>query len=204
MIISSAVAVTLDEVCLRIDAVQHLPAIQRLVDSERERQEFEEYLGAPFDPLAPIADRRFAPIGGRRFLGGRYNTEDFPAFYLSRSQDSARAEVVHYNPPAKLKEALAVHGPIHLAVNEWHVTGSAEDLLPAVASEPRLTAHSWGFCQEVGADVRSRVDTVVAPSARLSGGVNLAIFRRHRVASVNLGPRLRLDLGEDDAVVFVD
>lgn len=203
MLVASAIHEELNEVCVRIDAVQYIPATRRLVATDRDLQELAEYLEEPVDVLEPIADRRFRPIEGK-YLDGRYNSSEFPAFYVSRNLESARAEILHYNPIAKLQKFAAVQRPLHFGITEWNVAGPAENLLPATSTEPRLTADDPTFCRDVGSDVRSRVDAVVYPSARLSGGANIAVFRRHRAAGRTRGADLRLDVTELGTVAFLD
>lgn len=203
MLIAAAVREELDEVCVRIDAVQYIPATRRLVDTDRDLQELVEYLEEPADVLAPIADRRFIPVKGK-YLDGRYNSIDFPAFYVSRNTESARAEILHYHPIEKLRKFADVHRPLHFGITEWDIAGAAENLLPATSTEPRLTADDPAFCRDVGSDARTRVDAVVYPSARLSGGENIAVFRRHRASGKGRGADLRLDVTELGTVAFLD
>lgn len=203
MIVATALSVTLDEVGVRLDAVVHVDAAFRLLSEPNDQAELQEYLGGAVDPIAPIADRRFE-LAGTGYRAGRYNSEAFPAFYISRDEDASRAEVLHYNPIDKVRDALEAYQPIYLELTEWRLASSAEDLLPPATVDTRLTQDDWGFCQAVGADVRSRVDAIVYPSARLAGAANYAVYERGRVTSLpRAGRKLELRLDATNKVVFV-
>lgn len=203
MIVATALSVTLNTIGVRLDAVVHVEAASRLLGDPSDQAELQEYLGGAVDPIAPIADRKFE-LAGTGYRTGRYNSEAFPAFYISRDEAASRAEILHYSSIGKVKDALAVHQPIYLELTEWRLASSAEDLLPPATVDSRLIQNDWGFCQTVGADVRTRVDTVVYPSARLTGAANYAVYVRDRVASLpRAGRKLELRLDVTSSVVFV-
>jgi hypothetical protein len=204
MPIQSATAVTLDEVCTRLDAVQYIPAMRRLVPTDSDMEDIRTYLGGDgLDGLSPIADRRFDRVDNK-YREGRYNSAAFPAFYMGRTEEAARAEILHYHPIEKLRAFASVRLPLHFGFTEWRVAGPAEDIVPAAATEPRLTAEDKSYCQLVGADIRLRADAVVFPSARLNGGVNIAAFRRNRVEGLRRGRDIRLDVTQLGTITFLD
>lgn len=201
--LQGTVRVNLDETCLRIDPVQYIPAVRRLVETDEQLAELEAYLGEPLDELAPIADRRFESFEGG-FRAGRYNSVKFPAFYISRDEQSARGEVLHYQTPDKLAALLKISSPVFLGITFWRVECSGEDITLAKTDEPRLTDDDWAYCQSIGEDIRTRNDAAVVPSARVLDGTHVVVFRRPRVRGQGRGREVRLSLNAQGLVEFLD
>jgi hypothetical protein len=181
-----------DAQVVRLDAVAYIEsAIRRHTGSDAEFAAVAADLG-PQDPFAEIADRRFRRRTHGKFLTGRYNSDQFPAFYAAEDEATATQEVLH---ATRLNEVLSIKSPVYFEVTNWAVRGGGHDVANLFPNHPELVSDDWSTCQSVGAQaVAQRAVVLRVSSARRMGGCNLVALVRDAVRALGgTGRRVRIE-----------
>ena len=116
----------------------------------------------------------------------RFSDGSFPVFYSSLEVDTAKAEVRHWIP-------CFIGQPKGIRTTYYHnitctFDGVEKDIRHKVHDWPDLMHdNDYRFCNQLGAEaVRLKLDGLVTPSVRLTGGTNLPILSRGAVSKPQL------------------
>ena len=142
-----------------------------LIDLLREtgtRDSLEELLEDPFRPKRRLQSR-----------STRFSDGSFAVFYSSLDQETAEAEVRHH-------WCAKFSGKPDSGRVTWYqrfkcnFKGYVKDLRTKQEEWSDLTHNSdYGFCNKLGTEAKeTRLDGLLAPSARRNGGTNLPVFVR--------------------------
>ncbi len=125
---------------------------------------------------------------------GRYSNGSFPVFYSSLEPETAIGEVRHH-----IARELVGRGKAHeyrkYHLIECRITGRGKDVRAMLPQWPALTSDNYDFCWSVGAEaVQSGLDLLLTPSARVSSGTTVPVFRRSALKSARILDRRRIDV----------
>lgn len=120
------------------------------------------------------------PFRPENWLRTRFSDGRFPAWYGSTNSETAMWETGYH----AMKAELAVEGvsPIvyrERAIYQVECRGLLIDLSGKAAEYPDLISNNYSVCQSIGERIHQEGHPgLLAPSARLVGGINLVAFKK--------------------------
>lgn len=118
------------------------------------------------------------PFGAENYQHSRYSDGTFACWYGSRDLDTTIYETAFH----ALKDVMNVEGVTEIihrerAVYNIRCKGVLVDFVEKVKEYPELIAQDYGFTQQIGKRLSSEGHPgILAPSARMKNGVNVAVF----------------------------
>lgn len=131
---------------------------------------------------------------GRKPERSRFSDGTFPVFYSSLDIETAEAESKHHLPQYAGRPEHS--RTMFFRRFSCRFEGVEKDLRPKLGEWPDLVHPSdYTFCNRLGGEARaSRVDGLLAPSARRSKGTNLPVFQRWALDDPEEGDLVSLTL----------
>ncbi|MDO8732957.1 MAG: RES family NAD+ phosphorylase [Actinomycetota bacterium] len=134
-------------------------------------------------PLAAVINAAFTYPSGTGFGGGRFNREQFGAWYCSDGLDAAKAEVA-FHRARFLQQSRIDQAEMAFTVYLADVNGDLA-VLAARADAEYLHPDSYVASQNFADECRARqLSGIRYPSVRLAGALNTAVLIPHLVQHV--------------------